>query len=373
MKVTMYGILPPFKALSDYCNYLSNSVSKKINVEFISYKKLYPDFIYPDKFKRDDVSEPKETESFKIKKLITFYNPFSWINAALKCTGDIVHAQFWSPPTAVIYSVIFPILKLKNKKLILTIHNVKPHEKNLIYKFFENLIFRFPDTLIVHSEINKKTFLERYPNKKVEVISHGIFDFFQVENLTQKEAKKKLNLENKKIVLYFGIIREYKGIDILIKAFKKSNLRDTFLIIAGKPWVDWNEYGNLINELNLKDKIKIFVKFLPNAEVNILLRASDLVVLPYKYFDGQSGVGNVALAYDKPLLVTNTGALIELVKNKEAIADPNNVEDLSKKLTRIMADKKLLNSLSKDSKKLKKEFSWENIAEKTVNLYKSII
>ena len=284
MKVTMYGILPPFKALSDYCNYLSNYVSKKINVEFISYKRLYPDFIYPDKFKRDDVQEPKETDSFKIKKLITFYNPFSWVNAALKCTGDIVHAQFWSPPTAVIYSVIFPVLKLKNKKLILTIHNVRPHENNFVYNFFERLIFKYPNVFIVHSEINKKTFLERYPDKKVNVIPHGIFDFFKVENITQKEAKKRLNLENKKIILYFGIIREYKGIDILLKAFQLSNLKDTILIIAGKPWLEWKEYEKLIEDLNLKEKVKTFTKFLSNSEVNILFSASDLVVFYFVLF-----------------------------------------------------------------------------------------
>ena len=172
---------------------------------------------------------------------------------------------------------------------------------------------------------------------------------------------------------YSSRFRNFGGIDILLKAFQLSNLKDTILIIAGKPWLEWKEYEKLIEDLNLKEKVKTFTKFLSNSEVNILFSASDLVVLPYKYFDGQSGVGNVALAYEKPLLVTNTGALIELVKNKEAVAETNNIRDLSKKLTKIIQNKKLLNSLSKDSKKLKKEYSWDIIAEKTVSLYKSII
>ena len=176
-------------------------------------------------------------------------------------------------------------------------------------------------------------------------------------------------MENKKIILYFGIIREYKGIDDLIKAFKKANLKDTILIIAGKPWLDWKKYEELIKKLNLVETVISFPSFIPNSKANILLSAADLIVLPYKYFDGQSGVGNVALAYEKPLLVTNTGALTELVNNKEAIAEQNNVEDLSRKIINIMTNKKMLNSLSKDSKQLKKALSWENIADKTIKIY----
>jgi len=378
IKVTLIGTLPPLKGNSYYCEKLATTLSKRIQLDFFSFKSLYPNFIYPGGTKeKNNDSYIKSNKNISIKRIITYFNPFSWIKTSFLVKTKIVHAQWWSLPLAPIYIIIFSILKLRKKKIILTVHNVSFHESIIFDKFLTKMVFPFVDIFIAHSKENIKKLEKSFGIRrdKIIIVPMGVHSMYSDSIISKKKAKRFLNLPiNKKILLFFGNIREYKGIDDLIKAFSVVNkkIKDSMLLIAGEPWIKWNKYQNLIKKYKLENKIRIHLHYIPKSEVNFFFSASDLVVLPYKFFDAQSGIGNIALAFNKPIVVTNVGGLSELVRDKRAIAKPNNYKNLSEVIMRILEDKKLIKSLSEDSKKLSRIYSWDRIAKKTIKIYEML-
>jgi len=374
-KITLIGTLPPVKGLSPYCQELLKSLSSKIKVEFIGFKKLYPDFLYPGGTKvRDWNHKPPELKNAKIRIILTYYNSFSWIWAGLTVKGDIIHAQWWSHVLAPIYFVILSICKVRGKKIIITVHNVVPHENNGINNFLNRIVLVFGDNFIAHNDRNKESLSNFYhiPQEKISVIPHGILEPVSIKGVSKKEAREYLKVpQDKRVVLHFGHIRDYKGLDVLLKSLKfiAKEISDVILIIAGQPWVDWKKYEKIIKENNLGDYIVKKLDFIPPSEVEYYFSASDIVVLPYKYFDSQSGIGALALPFKKPLVVTNVGGLPDFVKDERVIARLNNPEDLARKITQVLKNDDLLEKLSNDSEELAIKYNWDEIAEKTIKLY----
>ena len=379
IRISMIGTLPPIKGVSDYCIELSQALSKYVEIDFISFKKIYPEFLYPGGTKDTDKNfKIKENKNLKIRSLITYYNPFTWVWAGLSTKGKIVHIQWWTSVLAPIYFVIFLFLKLKRKKIILTAHNIIGHESSLLDKIITKIIFSFPDILIVHSDKNIEQTKDIFhtPDYKIVKIPHGIYNFYKNSEISKEEARKKLKIKpNIPVVLCFGNIRDYKGVDILINAFSlvKKELPDALLVIAGKCWIDWKDNEKLIKKYSLKKDIITFFDYVPMSDVKLYFKSCDLVALPYKEFEAQSGPGNIALAFHKPLVVTNVGALPDLVKNKECVLETADIKGIAKQMIKILKDKKLAKELSKDSKELCKDFSWEGIAKKTIKLYETIL
>jgi len=378
-RISMIGTLPPIKGVSDYCIELSQSMSKYIDVDFISFKKIYPEFLYPGGTKDTDKNfKIEENKNLKIRNLITYYNPFTWAWAGLSAKSKIVHIQWWTSVLAPIYLVIFLFLKLKRKKIILTIHNIIGHETGLLDKIITKIIFSFPDILIVHSDKNIEQIKDIFyiSDNRIVKIPHGIYNFYKNTNISKTEARTKLKIkQNIPVVLSFGNIREYKGVDVLIKAFSvvKKELPDALLVIAGKCWIDWKDNEKLIEKYSLKKDIITFLDYVPMSDVKLYFESCDLVALPYKEFEAQSGPGNIALAFHKPLVVTNVGALPDLVKNKKCVLEVNDIKGIANQMIKILKDKKLAKELSKESKELCKDFSWEGIAKKTIKLYEGIL
>jgi len=378
IKISMIGTLPPIKGMSDYCIELTQALSNYVEIDFISFKTLYPNFLYPggteDKDKNFKLNENK---NIKTRSFITYYNPFTWAWAGLSAKGDIVHFQWWTTFLSPIFFVILLFLKLRRKKIIFTVHNVLGHETNFIDKLITKIIFLFPDFFILHSigNIDRMEEVFHISRDKMIRIPHGIYEFYKNEEVTKEESRKKLNIkQNIPVVLSFGNIREYKGVDILIQAFAivRNELPSSLLIIAGKSWIDWKPNKKIIEKYKLQKNIRTFLEYVPMSDVKHYFEASDLVALPYKHFESQSGPGNIALAFHKPLIVSNTGGLPDLLKNKEFVIEKNNVKQLAEKIIKILKNKKLAEQLSKDSKELCKEYSWEDIGEKTAELYKRL-
>ena len=378
IKVSMIGTLPPIKGMSDYCIELTQALLRYLEIDFISFKKLYPEFLYPGGTKDTDKNfKLKTNKNIKIRSFITYYNPFTWAWAGLSAKGDIVHFQWWTTFLSPIFFVILLFLKLRRKKIIFTVHNVLGHETNFIDKLITKIIFFFPDFFILHStgNIDRMEEVFHISRDKMVRIPHGIYEFYKNEEVTKEESRKKLNIKQDiPVILSFGNIREYKGVDILIQAFAivRNELPDALLIIAGKSWIDWKPNKKLIEKYKLQKNIRIFLEYVPMSDVKHYFEASDLVALPYKHFESQSGPGNIALAFHKPLIVSNTGGLPDLLKNKEFVVEKNNFNQLAEKIIKILKNKKLAEQLSKDSKELCKEYSWEDIGKKTAELYKRL-
>lgn len=372
--VCMIGVLPPMKGLSYYCYALTQSVTKYLDVEFIAFKKLYPSFLYPHGYE-DNGFKMKYNPRLHIKRGITYYNPFSWISAGL-CRDKVIHAQLWSPPTVPFLFTAFFVARIFGKKTVVTVHTVEPHEKTWWNRFANKMLFLVTTRIIVHSESNKQKLLELYnfPEKRVDVVPHMLLDIYG--HISRSKALKHLKIPRQnKVILCFGIIREYKGIDILLDAFYqvKKNCPNTTLIIAGKPWIDWQPYQSQINALKLNDSIKLFLDFVPDSEIKYLYGAADFTVLPYKKFEAQSSVGNVALSYNTPMIVSNVGGLSDLVKDNRCIVKPGDALGLAKIMVLMLKDRTLISKLIVDSKTIKKQFSLEEVGRKTVEVYEKAL
>lgn len=378
LKVTIIGTYPPLKGISAYCERFSSSLSHKIEVEFISFKSIYPEFLYPGSNINDETFIPVANENLKVKHILKYYNPLSWFYVGLFSKGDIIHIQWWTTFLFPIFFSIAILTKIKGKKVVLTVHNVIPHERHMLDIILVKLLFILADKIVVHSNrnIDQINTISSKVTEKAIVIPHGTLDNYICSEISKDECLSKLGLPlQSKIILFFGGIRDHKGLDVLIEAMHQVIACDKSLIlcIAGQPWASFKKYDDLIRKFNLESNVKLFLSFIPNSDVMYFFKSAELVVLPYTRFSSQSGVGLTALAFEKPLIVTDVGGLPELVKDKNFVVEPNNPRALAEKILLALGDDELLKKLSEDPRDLAEEYSWDTIAEKTVRLYRCVL
>ncbi len=380
MKITMIGPLPPVKGgISDYCIELLNALSEKIDIDFINFQSIYPKFLYPQNpFETGRDFQIKKHSGMNIRSLLKWYHPFGnfWVGIQIKTR--IVHFHWW---TSFLFIVFFPLLvaiKLTGcKKIICTTHNIVGHESGIIDRILTRMMMSLPDHFIAHSEASAKRLctLNRISPNRVSIIQHGRYDLYHVENVSKGEAREFLKIsENQKVILFFGYIREYKGIDTLIQAMKKVKeaCPDVCCLIAGNNWISWEPYQSLIDQLDLNDVVKTELRYIPYSEVHYYFNAADVTVFPYKQFDSQSGAGNIAIGFNKPVIVSRVGGLPNLVKDDRVVFDPGDYIALSNILIDVIQNKTFQDKLIDDTKVISHSLSWNQIAEQTIELYKSI-
>jgi glycosyltransferase involved in cell wall biosynthesis len=270
---------------------------------------------------------------------------------------------------------------MRNKKCVVSVHNITPHTSDLptvlLDKFLNKIIFPFADFFVVHNNRNKKRLLELYKvdENKISVITHGAITPYQkIKDIPKENARKLLKIPtDKKVILFFGYMWGYKGLDVLLRSLKsiKDELDDAALLIAGQPLNDWKKYEEIIKENKLENYVIKVLKYIPDSETEYYFSSADLVVLPYHEhtFDTHGGVGALALSFKKPIIVTDVGGLPEYVKDKKAISAPDNPHELAQKIIFVLNDETLLKKLSEDSEELSEELSWDKIADKTIDVY----
>jgi len=369
MKVSMISTLPPIKGLSPYTLGLVKELSKECEIDFYGFKSIYPEFLYPGGTKTDEPTP--EINNVNIYNKLTWYNPFSWISVGFKINTDILHVQWWSWFLAPVYLTTLSIAKARGKRIIMTIHNVQPHEKAFYKRFLNSSVINLADEYIVHNEENKILFQQiKNTNKKIHVLSHGIIEI-EKSNISIENLKKQYGFsKNDKILLFFGNIRDYKGLDVMFESLSELKDKNIKLIVAGKPWKDFKEYNERIEKLDLKERIKLFLEFNSEKTVSELFKISNVIVYPYKEFEASSGAGTIALNFEKAIVVTSVGGLPELVKDKNVIAKPSDADSLTKAIIYTLNNKNKKN-LEQDSKRIAKQFSWKDIAQKTMEVYEN--
>jgi glycosyltransferase involved in cell wall biosynthesis len=371
----MIGSAPPLRGISSYCLELARSVAKSVPVEFISFRFMYPRFLYPGGDLRDDETFPAvESPRLNIQRVLTWYNPLGWIMTAVRIKSDVVHVQHWSLPLVPVLLVILLVLRTRRLPVVLTIHNVLPHERGRLHAWGTRLLCHLADACILHSEENvqmAETYL-RVPKNKIECIAHGVLSFFNDGGGNRHEARKRLGIPGDvPVVLCFGAVRSYKGIDVLLRSFSTvlRRLPHAILVVAGQLWVDWAPYRELIEQEGIDESVRTFLKYIDSADVKHFFLASDLAVLPYTHFDAQSGVGMAALAFATPMIVTTVGALPELVKDPRCRVPPNDVESLAERIVMGLTDEGFRRDATADAEEIAKTSSWDCIAQETVALY----
>jgi glycosyltransferase involved in cell wall biosynthesis len=268
------------------------------------------------------------------------------------------------------------LLKILSYKYIYTVHNILPHNKenSRYYKYMYKLIYKAPDLLLAHTEKIKESLVKLYgvPEGKIKVISIGINEEIALTAIDKQRARIRLDLnKNDNVLLFFGNIEEYKGLDLLIRAIDKIQNRQLKLIIAGR-FIN-REYRNKIYKLCCKsvscNKIIIYDKFIPNEEIELLFKACDAIVLPYRNID-QSGVLFLALRFGLPIIASDAGSLGMYIDNDIGIIVKSNsvselVHGINKFYNKIDSFKRQ-NIIHKSAK-----YKWDNICSDIRVIYEA--
>ena len=377
-QVAMLGSLPPLRALSPYCLGLANAMAEAVKVEFISFNKIYPGFLYPGRDLEEDHTFPAINHpNLRVRRHLAWYNPLSWITEGLTAKGELLHAQWWSLPLWPIYAFVCSGFKARRRPIVFTVHNIRPHEDSRIYEWFCRMLFKLGDHFIVHSSENRDTLKKLYniPDSRLTQIVHGPLDF-PSGNLTREGARHDLGFSNEhRVVLLFGTIRSYKGVDVALRALAdlREEMPEIRLLIAGKPWETWASYEALIRALGIAPFVSTDLRYIPAGEVAKFFLAADLVILPYRRFDAQSGVGAAALAFQKPLIVTDVGGLPDLVADRDCVVPPDDWEALAEKMAQCLRDPERLLKMARHSGRLCQAGSWAEAAKKTFSVYESVL
>ena len=376
MKIILISIFPPYRGgIAAHSSILYQHLIKDNDIEVVNYSKQYPNILFPGK---NQFNDSKSNINFPSNMLINTNSPKTWkktANFILDYNPDLVIFRFWNPFFGISLGYIARYLK-KNKfssPLVSICDNIIPHESfigaRLLTKFYLNSI----DGFLVQSKTVEDELKSLKQNAKIVKRLHPIYDIYgeKEDNLI---AKKNLNIHAKNVILFFGIIRDYKGLDILIESVNllKNKYKDFHLLIVGECYSNKDKYLSLIKEYDLNKFITFIEKYVPDEDVYKYFSCSDIVVLPYKTAS-QSGVLQIAYHFDIPVLTTDVGGLSEYIEDGYSgiLTKPNNPLELSKILQEIFENQKL-DSLSDNIKEYKKKFSWEyfidGIDELTKNL-----
>jgi len=379
MKIAMLGSLPPLRGLSSYCLELALSIANLVEVEFISFKKLYPAFIYPGGGLGEDNTFPVIRHSgLKVERRLTWYNPLTWLREGLYSRAKLLHVQWWSLPLFPVYAVVCCCFKIRRRPVVITVHNVLPHENSIAYKILSKLLFALCDHFIVHTEINKQQMISEYGIRpeRLSLIPHGTLDFHVKQEIERESIRKEMGFDpDNKIILIFGAIRSYKGIDTALEAFAEilKKVPESRLLIAGKLWGKWEPYDDLIKGLKIGNKISTHLEYIPSGEVYRYFTAADIVILPYHHFDSQSGVGATAISFRKPLIVTDAGGLPDLVAERRFVVPPKDASSLAGVIIECIKNPVLLKAMADASDIVAHKLAWPAIAEKTCSVYRKML
>jgi glycosyltransferase involved in cell wall biosynthesis len=341
------------------------------DVEIFTFRLQYPKLLFPGKTQFTDGPEPK---NIKITRLLNSINPFNWIAAGLnikKKKPDILLIRFWLPFMGPCFGTIARIAKSnRHTKVICIFDNVVPHEKRrgdkILTTYFTNCI----DGAIVMSQTVMDDLYKFRKNIAVKLSPHPLFDNYGLP-VGRNEALTALRLDtDNSYLLFFGFIRAYKGLDMLIEAFSDKRLRDRKLklIIAGEFYEDDTPYKNLIKKYNLENEVLLFDHFIKDSEVPLFFSAADLVVQPYKTAT-QSGVTQIAYYFEKPMLVTDVGGLKEIVPDGRCgyVVKPEPERITEAIIDFYENDRKA--QFTEGVKQEKEKFSWDKMTAAIIQVY----
>ena len=270
------------------------------------------------------------------------------------------------------------IFKLRKKPVIFTVHNVLSHEGSQLYQIVSRWLFKLGDHFIVHTEKNRRQMKASYGISwdSISVVPHGSLDFHVKNHMDRDTIRQEFGIDpGHKVILLFGAVRPYKGIDTALKAFSRvlPEVPDALLMVAGKLWQKWKPYQELMNTLAIADSVKSFLKYIPSGEVYKYFEAADLVILPYHHFDSQSGIGGTAVSFRKPMIVSEVGGLPDLVKNREYVIPPKDAEALARCLIKCLQDQSRLAAMAADAETVAADISWSSIAHETWAIYDNLL
>ena len=312
MKVCLIAPIPPFRGgIAKYCYSLAQELEKRHDLLLLSYSRQYPKLLYGSKSQLDPAYDSQKiADEFKrLSYDIDSASIFSWRESSRRIAAfkpDLVILPWWVAYWAPMYAYLLASFKKKNIKVVFLCINIFEHEDNVIKKIVTTFILRRVAAIIVHSEQEKQSALEINPN--AEVIKH-LLPLFEYEPVPPTTSAEQTPFQ----MLFFGFVRPYKGLDVLLKAIGILKDQNILLKIVGEFWNDKDKYLQIVDESGISGKVEIIDRYVSDQEMSRYFTDTDLVVLPYRK-SITSGVIATAYGFRKPVLATNVGGFYEVIQ-----------------------------------------------------------
>lgn len=375
MKIAIIGTFPPYRGgIAHFNKLLHDTLNKEHDVIAINFYRQYPKIFFPGK---SQIEQNYDIKNSFNNTWLDSINPFSWFRVIDKLKAikpDLIIYKFWMPFFAPALGTISHYIKKHiNVKSICIVDNLIPHETRLGDNILIKYLVNNTDAFLVMSKEVRDDLLFVKSNADFCLTRHPVYTQFG-NPIDKNIARKNLEIKENKVILYFGFIRKYKGVQYLIRAIPKViNKIDARFIIAGEFYDNRDKYIKEIDKITHSDKLTLVDGFIADEQVNNYFSAADIVVLPY--IDAtQSGITQIALNYELPCIVTNVGGLPEIVHDGETgfVIEPESSNAISKSIIKYYKNsdrEKFRKFLTLE----KNKYSWNNFAQKLIKLYESCL
>ncbi len=373
MKIVIISTAYPLRGgIAHYVSLLSRHLSGRHEVSIITFKRQYPRFLFPGKSQvENSVRGEKTGETGAMVpsiQIIDTLNPFTWWKAgrlAAQMNPDLIIFKYWMPFFAPAFGVAARVAKKKSGCRVLFIcDNVTPHEHTPIDKALTSWLFRAGDFFVVQSKSVEKDLLSVIENPRYKFVPHPVYEIFG-DPIEKSEARNRIGIgENENVALFFGYVRKYKGLHILLDATKKvvQSMR-LKLLVVGEFYDDEKSYRRQIETLNLGDDVVVVGDYIPNEDVTTYFSAADVIVLPY--LDAtQSGIAQIAYNFRRPVITTDVGGLAEVVINGKTglVVRPNSPDELAEAIVKFFSQN-LAHKFAEELAEQRRLFSWDNMVD----------
>ena len=372
MKIAILSCFYPYRGgISQFNACLYEELGKENDVKAFNFKRQYPEFLFPGKTQY--VTPDDEAVKIESERLLDTANPFSYAAAYRQIRDwnpDLLIVMYWMSWFAPSLGYITGRMKGKCK-VISILDNVIPHEPRFFDTPFTRYFLKGSDGCVTLCEAVAEDLLKLRPDMKYRVLPHPLYSHFG-EKKDRHDAEERLGLQHgKKNILFFGLIREYKGLDILIDAF--SRLDDSFqLIIAGEPYGSFDKYEAMIRTAG-QERIHEYLHYIRDSEVSDYFSAADVAVLPYRSAT-QSGISSVSYHFEVPMIVTDTGGLRETIGERGTglVAPEISADAVRQEILKYFSCPEIRESCIRNIRKVKKELSWATFCAGLIDFSKTL-
>ena len=370
MKIVLLGPAYPYRGgLASIMETMAREwQSRGHEVRIYTFTVQYPSLLFPGKTQYVATPAP---EDLHIERVMNTVNPLNWVRLGWRLKReqpDVVVMKYWTPFMAPCFGTIARIARSNGvTKFVCQIDNVEPHEHHIIDRPCNHYYLGAVDGFVYMSE-QVHGELKAYTSAPALFSPHPMFENFG-KAVEREEACRMIGLDpEQKYTLFFGLIRDYKGLDLLLKAWKEWNPQGRKLLIAGEFYASREKYLSLIEQLGLSDRVVLHDRFIPDEDVRCYFSAADALVLPYRTAT-QSGVTQIAYNFSLPMIVTRVGGLPEIVPDGRVgiVCEPE-VESIKEALERLY-EGDTLQCFKENFAEERKRFSWAAMCDRLEEVY----
>jgi len=366
MRISLIGPTYPFRGgIAHYTTLLYAHLRKRHEVDFFAFNRQYPKWLFPG---TTDIDPSKiHIGEAGAQRILDSMNPITWLTVArkiLRSHYDLLIIPWWVSFWAPQFWTISILVKLLSKTRILFLcHNVIEHESRCLNKVLTHMVLKNGDSFIVHSWEDRSHLLDIFPEANVRKTVHPTYNIFNLSDFDPQEVRQKIGIQGK-VLLFFGFIRNYKGLKYLLEAMPKvlSEVPVTLLVV-GEFWKDKSYYLKLVEKLEITPHVIFVDKYVPNEDVGKYFSAADLVVQPYVSATG-SGIIQIAFGFHKPVIASRVGCLPEVVEDGRTgyLVAPKSSNDIAEAIIRFFQNgnaDEFRNNVTRQNYK----FSWDRMVD----------